>query len=189
MSDFDRQKWNAKYEAGFANEREPSQVLVGLMQYLPTSGRALEIAGGAARNGIWLARRGLDVTVADISAVGLAIAHQRAAEAGAMISTLETDLQDQPFPAGPWNLILSVCYLWRPLFAQFPAALAPGGLLVVIQPTKTNLSRHEKPPADFLLGDGELPKLVKELQILHFAEGWQADGRHDAVIVAARSRQ
>ncbi len=189
MSNFDRQKWNAKYEAGFAADQEPSQVLVGLKQYLPKSGRALEIAGGAARNGIWLARRGIDVTVADISAVGLAIARERAAEAGVLISTLETDLQDPPFPAGPWDLILSICYLWRPIFAQFPAALAPGGLLVVIQPTKSNLMRHEKPPADFLLDDGELPRLVTGLKVLHFAEDWQADGRHDAVIVAQRLRQ
>lgn len=189
MSDFDRQKWNAKYEAGFAAEQAPSRVLVGLEKYLPTSGRALEIAGGAARNGIWLAQRGLNVTVADISAVGLAMARERAAEAGALISTLETDLQDQPFPAGPWDLILSICYLWRPLFAQYPAALAPGGLLVVIQPTKTNLLRHDKPPADFLLDDGELPHLVAGLKLLHYAEGWQADGRHDAVIVAARTGQ
>jgi tellurite methyltransferase len=184
MSDFDRHKWNAKYTAGFAAEREPSQVLVGLEQFLPKQGRALEIASGAARNGIWLARRGLDVTVADISAVGLAVARERAAEAGVTLTTLESDLQDQPFPAGPWDLILSVCYLWRPLFARYPAVLAPGGLLVVIQPTKTNLTRHNKPPADFLLDDGELPRLVTGLEILHYAEGWQADDRHDAVIVA-----
>jgi SAM-dependent methyltransferase len=187
MSDFDRHKWNAKYTAGFAAEREPSQVLVGLERFLPTQGRALEIAGGAARNGIWLARRGLEVKVADISPVGLALARERAAEVGVAIETLETDLQEQPFPVGPWDLILSICYLWRPLFAQFPDALAPGGLLVVIQPTKTNLTRHAKPPVDFLLDDGELPRLVSGLQILHYAEGWQADGRHDAVLIACRN--
>jgi hypothetical protein len=184
MSDFDRHKWNAKYAAGFATEREPSRVLVGLAQYLPKQGRALEIAGGAARNGIWLARRGLEVTVADISAIGLAVARERAAEGGVTLTTLETDLQEQPLPAGPWDLILSVCYLWRPLFAQYPAALASGGLLVVIQPTKTNLTRHDKPPVDFLLDDGELPRLVTRLTVVHYAEGWLADGRHDAVVVA-----
>jgi SAM-dependent methyltransferase len=187
MSDFDRQKWNAKYTAGLAAEREPAKVLVGLEPYLPRQGRALEIAGGAARNGIWLARRGLNVTVADISAVGLAVARERAAEAGVTLATLETDLQDEPLPAGPWDLILSVCYLWRSLFAQYPSALAPGGLLVVIQPTKRNLQRHDKPPAEFLLDDGELPRLVSGLEIVHYEEGWLADGRHDAVIVAGRN--
>ena len=57
MSDFDRQKWNAKYQAEPA-PREPSQGLVALDRFLPRNGRALDIAGGAARHGIWLAQRG-----------------------------------------------------------------------------------------------------------------------------------
>jgi hypothetical protein len=184
MSDFDRTKWNAKYaDADFA-PREPSAGLVALDRFLPRRGRALEVAGGAGRHAIWLARRGLDVTIADISAVGLAQARERAAAAGLVIRALETALQEAPFPAGPWDLIVSVCFLWRPIYAAYPAALSPGGLLVVIQPTKKNLERHDKPPADFLLDDGELPRLVQGLEVLHYEEGWLADDRHDAVLVA-----
>lgn len=180
---FDRQKWDAKYSAEDV-PREPSKVLVSLTSYLPTKGRALDVAGGAGRNAIWLAQRGLDVTIADVSPRGLEIASQRATDAGVHITALPADLEDGPFPAGPWDLILSVCYLWRPLFVVYPQVLAPGGLLVIIQPTKTNLERHPKPPAGFLLNDGELPNLVSGLEIVHYAEGWQADGRHDAVVVA-----
>lgn len=187
MPDFDRSKWNAKYAAGEMAGREPSAVLVSLDPLLPRQGKAIDLAGGAGRHGLWLARRGLDVTIADISAVGLQLARERAAAAGVTLRTLETDLQDQQFPAGPWNLIFSVCYLWRPLFAALHQALAPGGLLVVIQPTKKNLERHAKPPADYLLDDGELPRLVKGLEIVHYEEGWLADRRHDACIVARKS--
>jgi SAM-dependent methyltransferase len=160
---------------------------VGLDRYLPRRGRALDVAGGAGRHGIWLAQRGLDVTIADISARGLALAREEAAAAGVRITTLETDLELAPFPTGPWDLIVSICYLLRPLFAAYPSALAPGGILAVVQPTKKNLERHDKPPADFLLDDGELPRLVGGLEVLHYEEGWLADGRHDAVIVAKRS--
>jgi hypothetical protein len=186
MSDFDRQKWNAKYSDAEFAPREPSAGLVALESFLPRRGRALEVAGGAGRHSIWMAGRGLDVTIADISAVGLAQARERAAEAGVAIRTLETDLQDAPFPPGPWDLIVSVCYLWRPIYAVYPAALAPGGVLVVIQPTKKNLQRHDKPPFDFLLDEGELPRLVKGLEIVHYEEGWLADDRHDAVLVARK---
>jgi tellurite methyltransferase len=185
MSDVDRQKWNAKYTAEEA-PCEPSHGLVALDRFLPKSGRALDIACGAARHGIWLAERGLDVAAADISAVALKLAQERAAECGVTITMLEIDLEQQPFPAGPWDLIVSVCYLQRALFAAYPAALAPGGTLVVIQPTKRNLERHAKPPADFLLEEGELPRLVSGLEVVHFEEGWSADDRHDAVIVARR---
>jgi tellurite methyltransferase len=180
---FDRQKWDAKYAAEEV-PREPSKVLCSLEPFLPTRGRALDVAGGAGRNAIWLAQRGLDVAIADVSPRGLEIASQRAKEAGAEITALPADLQDGPFPAGPWDLILSVCYLWRPLFAVYPQVLSPGGLLVVIQPTKKNLERHLKPPAGFLLNDGELPSLVSGMEIVHYAEGWLGDDRHDAVVVA-----
>lgn len=186
MSDFDRQKWNAKYAAEEA-PREPSHGLVALDRYLPTQGRALDIACGAARHGIWLAQRGLDVTVADISAVALKLAQQRAAERGEAITPLEIDLEQQSFPKGPWDVIVSVCYLQRSIYASYPAALAPGGTLIVIQPTKRNLERHAKPPFDFLLDEGELPKLVSGLEIVYFTEDWSADDRHDAVIVARRA--
>lgn len=186
MPEFDRTKWDAKYaDAAFA-PREPSAVLISLAKFLPTTGRAIDVAGGAGRNAIWLAQRGLDVTIADVSSVGLAQATARAAEAGVTLNTLCTDLEVQNFPPGPWDLILSCRYLQRPLFAVYPQALAPGGTLVVIQPTKSNLERHDKPPADFLLEDGELPGLVQGLQILHYEEGWLADGRHDAVVVARK---
>ena len=87
----------------------------------------------------------------------------------------------------PWDLILSVHFLHRSLFPVFPGILQRGGTLLVIHPTQTNLQRHEKPPARFLLEDGELPKLVEGLEIVYYEEGWLVEGRHDAVLVARRS--
>ena len=181
---FDQQKWDAKYAAADAVPREPSAVLTALHALLPRSGRAIDVAGGAGRHAIWLAQRRLDVTIADVSPRGLTVAQARAAEAGVKITPLQIDLEEASFPPGPWDLILSICYLWRPLFAAYPTALAAGGMLVVIQPTKTNLERHEKPPEGYLLEDGELPGLVRGLEIVRYEEGWLADGRHDAVLVA-----
>jgi tellurite methyltransferase len=186
MPEFDRTKWDAKYADPDFAPREPSAVLMALEEFLPKQGRAIDVAGGAGRNAIWLAQRGLDVTIADVSAVGLEQAGQRAAQAGVMIRTLCTDLEEKTFPAGPWDLIVSCRYLQRPLFKIYPQVLAPGGTLIVIQPTKTNLERHAKPPADFLLDDGELPGLIFGLKIIHFEEGWLADGRHEAVVVARK---
>src|SRR5262245_29805213 len=132
MSAADRQKWDAKYTAERA-PFEPSAVLVGLSNYLPRQGRALEVAGGAGRNSIWLARRGLDVTMADISPVGLAVAKERALAAGVRVQTLEIDLEQQPIFGGPFDLVVSVCYLCRHLFSQFPSLLSDRGVLVVVQ--------------------------------------------------------
>lgn len=184
MSEADRQKWDAKYSGGEAPS-EPSRLVLQLQDQLPRSGRALDLAGGGGRHALWLARRGLHVTLADISTAGVEIARRRAAEAALPLQTVVVDL-DRDRPAGPWDLIVSCHFLSRPLFQWFPHALAPGGLLLVVQPTKSNLQRHDKPPQPFLLDDGELPSLAAGLEVLHYEEGWLAEGRHDAVLLARR---
>jgi tellurite methyltransferase len=186
MSDFDRDKWNAKYSDSSFAPTEPSAVLTGLVEYLPSRGRAIDIAGGAGRNAIWLAKRGLDTTLADISAVGLEVARERVAALGVKIKTLEIDLEQQPLPAGPFDVISCICYLGRHLFPQFPPLLASQGTLIVVQPTKRNLERNDKPPFDFLYDEGELRSLAGDLEIVHYYEGWSADDRHDAVLVARK---
>lgn len=186
MSEYDRTKWNAKYQTLGGKLPEPSSLITSIGELLPQSGSALDIAGGTGRHAIWLAHRGLDVTLADISENGLQIAEGHAAESGVSMKTVQVDFEMDRFPAGPWDLILSVCYLWRPLFQVFPRVLRPNGMLVVVQPTRKNLERHEKPPAGFLLADGELPSLVTNLEIVRYEEGWLADGRHDALLVAQR---
>jgi protein-L-isoaspartate O-methyltransferase len=186
MSVTDREKWNSKYSGAETAPSKPSAVLVALSPYLPTRGHALDIAGGAGRNAIWLARRGLDVTIADISSVGLALARERAAAANVKIQTTELDLEQQPLPPGPYDLVLSNCYLCRHLFPHFSNDLTDDGRLVVIQPTKRNLEKNEKPPFDYLLEEGELRKLAAGLEIVHYEEGWSADDRHDAVLVAKK---
>lgn len=132
------------------------------------------------------AQRGLNVTVADISAVGLKIAEQRGQGAGVNIRTMCLDLDCDELPKGPWDLILFTYFLHRPLFSAIPDLLQSGGVLVVIHRTRTNLERHEKLPARFLLEDCELPGLIQELSIKHYVEGWLSEGRHEAVVVARR---
>lgn len=187
----DRIKWDAKYAAGdhAAGDHagaEPSEVLVELAAYLPAGGRLLELAGGAGRHALWFAARGFDVTLADISAVARQLARERAEQQGLPLQTLDIDLEESPLPAGPWDVVFSHHYLWRPLFAAVPSCLADEGRLVVIQPTVRNLERHLRPPRPFLLEPGELAQLASPLVVEYYAEGWNVTGRHEAVLVARR---
>jgi SAM-dependent methyltransferase len=186
MSADDRRKWDARYRDAVAPGPEPSPFLVSLDAVLPRRGRALDLAGGAGRNALWLAQRGLDVTLTDISPVGLAGAASEAQRADIALTTVECDLEEQPAPPGPWDLLLCFNYLHRPLYAQIPGLLGPGGLLIVVHPTRSNLLRHPSPSARFLLEDGELPTLVQGLTVVSFDEGWGEGGRHEARLVARR---
>ena len=153
---------------------------------LPRLGRALDVAGGSGRHALWLARRGLDVTIADISEVALEAALRAARREALALTAVQVDLEAAPLPAGPWDLILCTYFLQRPLFARFAAALAPGGFLVAAHATRSNLLRNSRPGPDFLLEDGELPALVSGLEVIRSEEGWLESGRHEARIVARK---
>jgi tellurite methyltransferase len=181
MAASDREKWNAKYR-GEEAIAQPSPFLAALSDLLPARGQALDVAGGSGRNALWLLQRGLQVTIVDISEVGL----ERAASAAGGLRTVQLDLELDPLPAGPWDLIVCSHFLHRPLFQQFPHLLAPGGLLVVVHPTASNLKDHPHPTRQYLLEDGELVSLVAGLEVVYSEEGWMESRRHEAWLVARK---
>ncbi len=187
MSQEDRIRWDTRYASGSHVPPEaPAEFLLHAARWLPSRGRTLDVAGGAGRNAVWLAQRGLETTLVDISPVALEIAARRAANCGVSLVLLCRDLECEPMPEGPWDAIVCCDYLHRPLFARFAAELALGGTLVVMHPTRSNLLRRDKPPPAYLLADGELPRLVAGLEIVRYTEGWTADARHEARLVARR---
>jgi SAM-dependent methyltransferase len=191
MSEVDRDKWDKRYREQGVESRTPHAFLTGLASVLPRKGRALDVAGGSGRNAIWLARHGLDVTLVDISREGLALARSEAAAAGVHLELALSDLETEPLPAGPFDVVFSANFLRRALFAEFPRVLAPGGLLVFVQPTRKNLERNPRPPAPFLLDDAELPRLIQGLEIEAYEEAWfpSSDGqRHEAHLLARKPR-
>jgi SAM-dependent methyltransferase len=158
---------------------------VASAELLPDAGRALDVAGGTGRNAIWLAQRGWDVTIADISDVALAFAVERAESQDVLVGTSLTDLGTDPLPEGPWDLVLLFHYLDRDLLTCVTEALRPGGVLIGALATVTNLERNDRPPLPYLLEDGELPGLMGDLDLVRYEEGWQ-DDRHDARFVARK---
>ncbi len=195
MPDNRRALWDERWRAGREGctaERGPSPFLVAQGDLLPRHGRALDVAGGAGRNAVWLARQGLEVTLADFSPVALALARRSAAEAGVDLQLAEIDLTAAPLPAGPWDAIVCLYFLWRPLFPMVPRALSPGGLFVFAHATRRNLERHARPGPDHVLEEGELCGLVSGpvsgLEVLRYQEGWLEAGRHEARLVARRPR-
>lgn len=185
MSRADRTRWNTRYRAQ-EEPLPPSPFLESLDPVLPRRGRALDVAGGSGRHALWLARRGLEVTLADVSDVALDHARRAAEAAGLALATLRVDLEEEPLPPGPWDLIVCTYFLHRPIFAAFPAALAPGGLLVFAHATRSNLQRHPRPGPRHVLEDGELPGLLGPLEVLRSEEGWLESGRHEARVLARR---
>ena len=91
----DRERWDARWaEGAHAGGDAPAWLDALPPDLVPTSGRALDVAAGAGRVSLWLARRGLEVVASDVSPVALARAADAAAAEGLHIGTCACDLED-----------------------------------------------------------------------------------------------
>ena len=181
----DRERWNDKWaEAGRGTSH--GSALVDLVRpWLPyrDPSSTLPVAVRATR---CTSRLGLDVTVADVSDVGLIQATQRCLAEDLKISTIEIDLETESIPAGRWDVITVANYLQRDLFESLVDHLAEDGVIGVVIATETNLERNERPSRGFLLDRRELPALIPGVETLHVSESWRDNGRHEAHFVGRR---
>jgi tellurite methyltransferase len=177
--------WDERYRSGEVPD-EPAAFLVEHVDVVPQGARVLDVAGGAGRNAVWLAKRGCDVTLVDASSVGLELAVAAAEGSGVRLRLVHADLTSTPLPRGPFDLVLIHHFLDRDVLAQVPDVLAPAGVLLFCQPTVDNLQHHDRPPRRFLLERGEMAHIAERLglEVIELTEGWTAEGRHEARLVA-----
>ena len=189
MPESDRIKWDRKYADSGRPQAPPSAFVQSVLSELPTQGRCLDVAGGAGRNALPLAAHGLDVTVCDVSPARPRLGPRgRRPPRDCSLETLVRDVEEAGLPAGPWDVVVCVHFLHRSLFDAWARALAPGGWLLFEHPTRANLERHARPSERYLLEDGELPSLLRGLDVVRIEEGWGAEGRHEARLLARRPR-
>ncbi len=190
MSQQDREKWNQRYAEDSYNKRNPVTLLEDWLPRLPV-GKALDVACGAGRNVLALARAGFDVDAIDISAEGLAQARAAAAAEDLDIDWIEHDL-DEPYPfAGDYDLILVLWYVDLDLIRRLCDCLAPGGTLISEEHLATDADVIGPKSAEFRVAPGALRDAAAGLEVLHYGESIEtaADGARvaSAQLVARRA--
>src|SRR5665213_1459689 len=142
MGEFER--WEGRYAPeSYLFGTAPNAFLAKQKTRLPKSGRALSIADGECRNGVWLAEQGLDVVSIDFSPAAQRKAKALAAERDVKVAFELVDVHNWNYPSAAFDVVAEI-------FTQFsnPAdrarkwtgmlkALKPGGLLI-IQVTRQN---------------------------------------------------
>ncbi len=184
MAESDRTKWDQRYFEAGATRLDVPCWLADVDGELPREGRALDIAAGDGRLTLWLARRGLDVVAVDISSVGLDFAYCAAEEEGLRIATMAIDLEVEPLPNGPFDIITCFSYRQRDLFPYIRESLNLGGIFVAEIATVPNLELHAHPSFEYLAKPGELRRDCGPLEIVYYEEDWFQE--HASARVVAR---
>ncbi len=182
MSDEDRIRWDQRYGDGaYETRTHPSALLAQWIDRLPR-GRALDVACGAGRNSLWLAKHGYSVTSVDISSV--ALDRLRRAADGLAVATVEVDL-DHGLPElqGRFDLIIKMRFMNLSLLHSLFERLGPGGVLVceiLLQGGDASVGPSFGPLAPrFRAAPGVLLNAAKGLQVMYYDEGpvMDPDGR------------
>lgn len=144
MSEYDR--WETRYASkDYVFGKAPNYFLAACQHLLPKSGKALAVADGEARNGVWLAEQGLDVLSLDFSpsaqAKGRLLAAERgiavAPAPGARLTFEQADVHAWLYPDSTYDVVVEIFtqFSTPPERAQKWAGmrrtLKPGGLLIL----------------------------------------------------------
>jgi SAM-dependent methyltransferase len=136
MSEYEQ--WESRFATPeYVFGTAPNYFLASVRSRLPRQGRALAVADGEARNGVWLAEQGLDVLSLDFSPTAQEKGAQLARERGVQVRFERADVHTWLYPDRAFDVVVEI-------FTQFstPAeralkwagmrrALKPGGLLIV----------------------------------------------------------
>lgn len=169
MADKDKIKWNKKYKETpkLLEDREPGEKLVDILKHV-NGKKALDIACGAGKNSIYLAKKGFEVDALDISEVALKNLDDKNIQ---NITTKVIDLEGFIPEENSYDLIVKTNYLDREIIPHLTKALKKDGILFI--ETYMNHEENEKPPSNkaFLLDKGELKTFFDDkVEILDYDE-------------------
>lgn len=201
----DHTAWDERYAAAeLVWSAEPNRFVREEVEKLPP-GHALDLAAGEGRNSLWMASVGWRVTAVDFSAVAIDKGRQLAArladpDAASRLDWVVADVLTYEPDEATFDLAV-LCYLQVPkpervtVLARAAAALAPGGILLVVGHARTNLTDGTGGPQDpAVLYDpddvlAELPQdgslSVERAELVRRS----IEGARDAIDVLVRARR
>ena len=132
------QRWEERFaKPGYLFGTAPNKFLKDHAHLLRKGQKALSIADGEGRNGVFLAEQGLDVLAIDFSPVAQEKARRLAKERGVALRVEQADVIDWRWPAEEFDVVAAIFFQFAPppardkIFAGIKRTLKPGGLLLL----------------------------------------------------------
>jgi SAM-dependent methyltransferase len=182
MSELER--WESRFAAAdYLFGTAPNAFLKSQAHRLRPGEKALALADGEGRNGVWLAENGLDVLSLDFSPTALKKARALAAARGVALRFQQADLATWEWPAAELDVIVAIFIQFadpsfrRKIFAGIKKALKPGGLLLMqgYRPEQLNYRTGGPPQAENLYTRALLEDAFRDFTCIDIKE-------HDSIV-------
>ncbi|OFZ69312.1 MAG: SAM-dependent methyltransferase [Betaproteobacteria bacterium RBG_16_58_11] len=171
--------WDEVYAApDYIFGKAPNAFLVSQQALLQPGYRALAVADGEGRNGVWLAEQGLDVLSVEYSLPAVEKARQLAQERGVALAFEVADVLTWSWPVNAYDIVAAIFIQFaspadRPkLFQHLQAALKPGGYLILqgYTPKQLEYKTGGPPSAENMYTPELLRAAFADMEIVHLAE-------------------
>lgn len=198
------QRWNTRFAAAtYVFGTEPNAFLASQKHRLKPGQRALVPADGEGRNGVWLARQGLDVTSLDFSPAAQEKARALAKRFDVALRTELADLRHWRWEAERYDVVAAIMIQFsrsperEEIFAGFVSTLKRGGLLVLqgYRPEQLQYKTGGPPNADNMYTEDMLRRAFAAMTIHHLrvhdepiAEGAGHSGMSALIDMVAEKR-
>ena len=132
------QRWDQRFAApGYLFGTAPNKFLKSHAHLLKKGQKALSIADGEGRNGVFLAEQGLDVLSVDFSPIAQEKARRLAQERGVSLHFEQADIIHWRWPEAAFDVVVAIFFQFvlpperDKIFAGMKKTLKPGGLLLL----------------------------------------------------------
>ncbi len=181
--------WNARYDTGeYVFGTAPNGFLASQTAHLKRGQRALSVADGEGRNGVWLAEQGLAVHAIDFSPAALDKAVRLATQRGVMLELEQADVLDWRWPDAAYDVVAAIFIQFAPppgrerIIEGMRRTLKPGGVLILqgYTPKQLEFATGGPPSAANMYTVELLRKWFGDWDIVHLHEHESviSEGRH-----------
>lgn len=171
--------WNQRYSGEeFFYGTDPNAFLVSQLHRFKPGQSVLAVADGEGRNGVWLARQGLDVTAVDFSPLAVEKAQRLAGQYGVTVHHEISDLFAWNWGENRFDAMVAIFIQFvgpeqrRTLNELMLRALKPGGLLILqgYRPKQLEYQTGGPSNVENLYTAETLRKEFSAMEILHLTE-------------------
>ena len=181
--------WNERYAAGhYIFGTAPNVFLASQAARIHPGMRALAVADGEGRNGVWLAEQGAQVHTIDVSPAALEKARKLASERGVALEIEQADVLNWTWPEAAYDLVAAIFIQFAPpperdrIIAGMRRTLKPGGVLILqgYTPRQIEYGTGGPPSAAHMYTSDLLRHWFGDWNILHLAEhdSFISEGTH-----------